>query len=200
MFTGIIRTMGRVVSLTTRPPARLVVAARRLRGRRGDSVAVDGVCLTVARRQGGRLTFDLLGETLRVTTVGARRPGDLVNLEPALTLGDSVGGHWVLGHVDGVGRVVGRRQTPSGVLLAIAPPPALRRYLAPKGAVAVDGVSLTLGPKPPRGALAVHLVPVTLAETTLGRRRVGDRVNLEVDPMARYARHGHGRAIDGVRR
>lgn len=189
MFTGLIRHRGTIEAVRRPPAPRLVLQAPGLRLRRGDSVAVDGVCLTVARRSGARLTFDLLAETLRVTTLGRRRPGDRVNLEPALRVGDTVGGHWVLGHVDGVGRVVGRRATSAGLALTIAAPPAVRRYLAPKGAVAVDGVSLAVGPRLTRGGFTVFLIPHTAAATTLGSRRPGDTVNLEIDPIARYAKN-----------
>lgn len=193
MFTGVIRARGVVVSLRRALSPRLVLRVAGLRARVGDSVAVDGVCLTVARRAGlpagqagARLTFDLLAETLRATTLGRRRPGDRVNLEPALRLGDPVGGHWVLGHVDGVGRLVRRRPTAAGLAVVIAAPPSLRRYLAPKGAIAVDGVSLTLGPRRPGRTFTVFLIPQTVAATTLARKQPGDLVNLEADPIARY--------------
>ncbi len=196
MFTGIIRAVGIVEVAASGPHSHLVVRSRRrLTARAGDSVAVHGVCLTVTRTHRGRLHFDMVEETRRATTLGHYRAGARVNLESALVVGDSVGGHWVLGHVDGVGRVVGRRQTPTGVSLTIAPPAFLRRFLAPKGAITVDGVSLTVGPGITRGAFTVHLVPYTLGHTTLGALRRGDRVNLEVDPLARYV----VAAIDGRR-
>lgn len=197
MFTGLIQSHGTVVAMTRRPRPRLVLTAPRLRVRRGDSVAVDGVCLTVAARPSSRcrLVFDLLEETLRATTLGRRRPGDRVNLEPALRVGDPLGGHLVLGHVDGVGRLLRRRQTAGGVLLTIAVPSAIRPYLAPKGSLAVDGVSLTMAPAFTKTTCAVFLIPQTAATTTLGARRLGDVVNLEVDPIARYV----VAAIDGAR-
>lgn len=189
MFTGLIRHRGTVAEIQRRPSPRLVLRAPGLRVRRGDSLAVDGVCLTVTRRTGPRVTFDLLAETLRVTTLGRRRPGDPVNVEPALRVGDAVGGHWVFGHVDGVGRVLRRSPGSAGLTVTIAAPPAVRRYLAPKGAVAVDGVSLTVGPRLTRQGFTVFLIPHTAAATTLGTRRPGDVVNLEVDPIARYAKN-----------
>lgn len=205
MFTGIIRHHGVVDALQVTPSPMLVLRVPGLRARRGDSVAVDGVCLTVTRRTGPatprgagpaeprgagpRLTFDLLAETLRVTTLGRRRPGDRVNVEPALRVGDTLGGHWVLGHVDGVGRVVRRASSPGGLTLTIAAPAAVRRLLAPKGSIAVDGVSVTVGPRVARGTFTVFLIPHTAAVTTLGTRRPGDLVNLESDPIARYAKH-----------
>lgn len=210
MFTGIIRHHGTVVSVIRSPHARLVVAIPRLlaRGglpravRRGDSVAVNGICLTVTQVQRGRVAFDLLAETWRATTIGSWRAGDRVHVEPALRVGDQVGGHWVMGHVDGVGRVLRHHSGPGGITLTIAAPPTVRPSLAPKGAIAVDGVSLTVGPRLSRvvwrglsrvvwrgltrAAFTVFLVPHTAAATGLGARRPGDRVNLEMDPMARY--------------
>lgn len=197
MFTGIIRHRGVVEALRVTPSPMLVLRVPGLRARRGDSVAVDGVCLTVTRRTGPatlrgagpRLTFDLLAETLRVTTLGRRRSGGRVNVEPALRVGDALSGHWVLGHVDGVGRVVRRASSPGGLTLTITAPRPVRRCLAPKGSIAVDGVSLTVGPRVTRGAFTVFLIPHTAAVTTLGTRRPGDLVNLESDPIARYAKH-----------
>lgn len=195
MFTGLVRTQGIVESLRRSPSPQLVVRSNTLRPKVGDSVAVDGVCLTVARRAAGRLTFDLLAETLRATTLGRCRPGDHVNLEPALRMGDPVGGHWVLGHVDGVGTVVRRAQGKAGLALTVAVPKRLRRYLAPKGAVTIDGVSLTIAPQRSRVGFTVFLIPHTARATTLGAKRPGDPVNLEADPIARYA----AAAIDAVR-
>lgn len=170
-----------------KPSPQMIVEIPRLAARRGDSLAINGVCLTVAVRSRSLFTFDLLAETLRSTTFGSHRPGDRVNVEPALKVGDPLGGHLVLGHVDGVGRVVARRSSPSGLALTMRAPLGIRRYLAPKGAIAVDGVSLTVGPRIARGRFTVHLIPETVAQTTLGARRPGDSVNLEVDPIARYA-------------
>ena len=195
MFTGIIRHRGTVVSLVRWPRARLIVRIPRLRARRSDSVAVDGVCLTVASHVRATYHFDLLGETLRVTTLGQRRPGDRVNIEPSLRAGDRVGGHLVLGHIDGVGRVVRRRATARGLALTVAVPAALRRFLVPKGAVALDGISLTVAPGSMKATCTVLVIPHTAAVTTLGTRQVGEALNLEVDPLARYA----VAAIDAVR-
>ena len=191
MFTGIIRQQGIVVSLTRSRRPQLVVAVRGIRTsrafRRGDSVAVDGICLTVVRCARQHVTFDLLPETLRATTLGVRRAGDRVNLEPSLRMGDQISGHWVMGHVDGIGRVVRRRRGSSWIALVIEVPVAFRPYVAPKGSVAVDGVSLTVGPRVAQSAFTIFLIPHTTAATTLGARRPGDVVNLEADPMARYA-------------
>src|SRR3989338_7444153 len=146
MFTGIIRHRGAVEQMTRSPSPRLVIRARGLRARRGDSVAVDGVCLTVAARSSGRLVFDLLGETLRATTLAYRKLGDRVNLEPSLRLGDQVGGHWVMGHVDGVGTVERVTRTSAGLTMVIRVPKLIRGYLAPQGGVWGEGAGGGAGP------------------------------------------------------
>jgi riboflavin synthase len=174
VFTGIVREVGRVVELDG---GRLVVDAG-TDAAEGDSVSVDGVCLTVVGR--GPLAFDVVGETLSRTTLGSLRPGDGVNIEPALRAGEPLGGHYVQGHVDGVGAV-----RSLGPLTWFDAPPALLRYLVEKGSIAVDGVSLTVAALDERG-FAVALVPHTLAVTTLGGLAPGDAVNLETDVLAKY--------------
>jgi riboflavin synthase len=177
MFSGIVQAVGRIVS--TQP---FIVDARALPladVRIGDSVCVQGVCLTVIAKRGRRLVFDVSRETLAITT-GLDRPGE-VNLEKALAAGDRIGGHLVTGHVDGVGHVVAVRNG----CYRLRAPRALARYLARKGSVAVDGVSLTVNRV--RGAeFEVFLIPHTLRATTLARLRPGVTVNLEVDLIARY--------------
>jgi riboflavin synthase alpha subunit len=153
--------------------------------RTGDSIAVSGVCLTAVAIEPGRLGFDLAEETRAVTTLGDLAAGDAVNLERPLRLGAPVGGHLVLGHVDGVGRVAAVEAEGAGRRLTVLVPPALRPYLIPKGSVAVDGVSLTVAALDDTG-FAVALIPHTLAVTTLGARRGGDRVNLEMDVLGKY--------------
>jgi riboflavin synthase len=175
VFTGIVREVGRVASFDGR---RLVVAAENTHAAEGDSVAVDGVCLTAV--DGSRLAFDVVDETLSRTTLGGLAPGDPVNLEPALRAGEPLGGHIVQGHVDGLGRV---RST--GEQVWIDAPPGLGRYLVEKGSITVDGVSLTVAAVDGRG-FAVALVPHTLEVTTLGALEPGDPVNLEVDVLAKY--------------
>lgn len=189
MFTGIIEELGEVAELTRRAAVwRLVVKAdRTLEGSEpGASLAVNGVCLTVVDRAGSALAFDLAPETLRVTALGDLGPGEPVNLERPLRFGAPLGGHLVLGHVDGVGTV--RSVTPEAeaarIRVAVGDP-ALERYLVPKGSVAVDGVSLTVTAVTP-GGFEVMLVPHTLTVTSLGRRRAGERVNLEVDLIGKY--------------
>jgi len=174
VFTGIVREVGRVVEFDG---GRLVVDAE-TEAAEGDSVSIDGVCLTVVDR--GRLAFDVVGETLSRTTLGALKPGDGVNIEPALRAGEPLGGHYVQGHVDGVGSV-----RSLGALTWFDAPPGLLRYLVEKGSVAVDGVSLTVAAVDDRG-FAVALVPHTLAVTTLGSLDAGDAVNLETDVLAKY--------------
>jgi riboflavin synthase alpha subunit len=191
MFTGLVEALGEVESLTPDGAGwRLVLgvpAGLAAEAVVGDSVAVSGVCLTAVRVETARLAFDLAEETLRVTTLGELRPGDAVNLERPLALGGRLGGHLVLGHVDGVGRVTGLAPEGAGRRLTVEPPSTLRPLLIPKGSVAVDGVSLTIAEVRPDG-FGVALIPHTLEATTLGRRAVGTRVNLEMDMIGKYVR------------
>ncbi len=177
MFTGIVAAVGRIEKL--RP---LQVATGRwplADVRVGDSISVQGCCLTVVKKAKGRLWFDVSKETLRVTA-GLDRPGE-VNLEKSLGFGDKLGGHLVTGHVDGIGLVLQR----SKGFLQVKVPKALARYVARKGSVCIDGVSLTVN-RVKGNAFDVNLVPHTLKVTTLGRLARGSRVNLEVDLVARY--------------
>lgn len=191
MFTGIVEALGRVERmapegagwrLAVRVPAGLAPDLSR-----GDSVAVSGACLTVVEREDGRLAFDVSEETLRVTTLGDLAAGDPVNLERPLRLGAPLGGHLVLGHVDGIGRVAAVAPEGAGRRLSIEVPPTLRSLLIPKGSVAVDGVSLTVAGFEATG-FSVAVIPHTLAETTLGVRTMGARVNLEMDVLGKYVR------------
>ncbi len=187
MFTGLIKEKGRAAAMRKGPAgARLTVQAPLLGSKAalGDSIAVNGACLTVAGKNGDRLDFDVSRETLKKTAVGSLRPGDEVNLEDALTPGSPMGGHFVQGHVDGAGRVAAVRKTGGAAVMSVRVPAELARYLVPKGSVAVDGVSLTVNEV--RGAVfTVTLVPRTLAVTTLGARRRGDAVNVEADILAK---------------
>ena len=173
MFTGIVQERGSVASLEA---GRLVVESS-LEPEIGDSVAVDGVCLTVTARENGRLSFDVMEETL----ARSKPFRDKVNLEPALRAGDPLGGHYVQGHVDGVGRVRAR----DGERLTIEAPPEILRYCVEKGSIAVEGVSLTIAALE-EDAFTVALVAHTLQVTTLGALASGDEVNLEVDVLAKY--------------
>ncbi len=187
MFTGIIQTLGTIV---TRGPARLVVRPRSsFTGLSvGESVAVDGVCLTVERVKDREISFGLLPETMRVTTLGALTAGSPVNLERALRVGDRLGGHLLLGHVDGVGTILGRSRSGKTVTLQIRVPRQMTDALVPKGPIAVDGVSLTLDPAIEADKIRVHLIPVTLSATSLGKKPVGGRVNIELDLIVKYLR------------
>jgi riboflavin synthase len=151
----------------------------------GDSVAIDGCCLTVVDQGHAWLAFDAIPETLRRTTLGAREPGEAVNLELPLRAGDRLGGHFVQGHVDAVAEVLDRREENGDVVLTLSIPEALAGQIVEKGSVAVDGVSLTVSAQ--KGAtFGVALIPHTLEVTTLGRRKKGDAVNLEGDILAKY--------------
>ncbi|HEV8020773.1 MAG TPA: riboflavin synthase [Candidatus Lustribacter sp.] len=151
-----------------------------------DSIAIDGVCLTATAVQGEIVTFDVVPETLRCSNLGERIAGELVNVEYALRIGDRLGGHLVYGHVDAAPRVLLRTPEGQGERLRIETPASLARMLAPKGFVALDGVSLTIAASEGEW-FEVAVIPETLARTTLGARVPGSRVNLEVDPLARYA-------------
>ena len=203
MFTGIVEELGRVVRLeTVEDSARLTVEAPTVTQdvNLGDSVSVNGCCLTVTAVHGSTFTADLMAETLTRTTLGSQAPGDPVNLERALRASDRLGGHIVQGHVDATAEVLDHHHGEHWDLLRIGLPQEIARYVAVKGSVALDGVSLTVvdvvdasntldvAPVPGAGAsLSVGLIPETLRRTTLGTRRPGQRVNLEVDVMAKYA-------------
>ena len=177
MFTGLVREVGTVRSMEG---GRLVVACA-LTAELGDSVAVDGVCLTVVENAGGELAFDTVPETLARTSLGTLDHGSRVNLEPSLRAGDPLGGHYVQGHVDGVGAL---RGTTDGLTWFDAPVELLR-YVAEKGSIAVQGTSLTVAAVDGSG-FAVALIPHTLEATNLGALEPGDPVNLETDVLAKY--------------
>jgi riboflavin synthase len=188
MFTGIVERRGRVSAAGRR----LEVDAGGFAAdvSIGESVAVNGVCLTVSGRNDVSLSFDLAEETLERTTLGALGPGDPVNLERPVTLLSRLGGHLVQGHVDGVGTVQEAAQ--SGETMRISLPDTLRPYVVEKGSIAVDGVSLTVASVEDH-AFTVALIPHTLAATTLGKVAAGGRVNLEVDVLAKYVESLLGR-------
>ena len=177
MFTGIVQAVGRIVRLTPFEVdcGRLELGDVAV----GDSISVQGVCLTVTAKRPRGFTADVSAETLRVTA-GLDRPGE-VNLEKSLALGDRLGGHLVTGHVDGVGEVAAR----NGTVVAVRMPKALGRFVAPKGSICVDGVSLTVN-RVDGEVFEVNLIPHTLEVTTLCRLASGVKVNLEVDLIARY--------------
>jgi riboflavin synthase len=188
MFTGIVRELGRVVSLdATADGARVVVEAPATAATTalGDSVSIDGCCLTAVGIDESRLAFDAVPETLRRTALGRLVPGAAVNVEPALRAGEPLGGHYVQGHVDAVGRVRSSEPEGDGRRVWVEAPEEVLRYCAQKGSIAVAGVSLTIAGLDD-GAFAVALVPHTLTVTTLGELEPGREVNLEADVLAKY--------------
>lgn len=189
MFTGIVADMGRITEREDRGgDLRLAIAFTRLDGARlgiGDSVCVQGCCLTVTARAGRSFSVDLSRETLSLTTLGSLAVGAAVNLEPALRAGDALGGHLVSGHVDAVARVTGSEADARSRRLTIAATPELMRYIAPKGSVTVDGVSLTVN-EVAGSSFGVNIIPHTQTATTLGGAMAGTAVNIEVDQLARY--------------
>jgi riboflavin synthase len=192
VFTGIVEELGEVVTLErAAEPARLTVAGPEVTtdARRGDSIAINGVCLTVTAISGGRFSADVMGETLSRSSLGALAPGTPVNLERSVRPDGRLGGHLVQGHVDGTGVIVSRAPAGGWDVVRISVPAELSRYVVEKGSVAVDGVSLTVSALSPPGTGAwfeVSLIPETLQRTTLGTKQPGDVVNLEVDLIAKY--------------
>ncbi len=206
MFTGIVEEVGRVRAIQRRTGyQRTTLEAMRVMAdvAVGDSISIDGACHTVV--EVGRLTFSFesVSETLERTTLGRLKTGDRVNLERSLKLSDRLGGHLVAGHVDGVGRVLERRRWADNVVYCIGLTDELSPYVADKASIAVDGISLTVVSAGARD-FTVTVIPHTLEATTIGERRVGDAVNLEVDMVARYlerltGRHAPDRELAAVR-
>jgi len=203
MFTGIIAHLGRVTTLEKDPRegARLTIEAPSAISEGvvpKDSVAIDGVCLTVVKNDARHMTFDVVPETLSRSTLGELRLGDTINVELALRAGDRLGGHLVYGHVDATAPILGKVEEGQGHRVSIGLPEELRDYVVTKGFIAVDGVSLTVAAVT-AGRFEIALIPETAARTTLGRKDRDARVNLEIDPIARYAvgtaeRYGIGTA------
>lgn len=188
MFTGLVRTVGTLVAKRPGPERETLTIEARLDARDrelGASVSVNGVCLTVTEATADHFCVDAAFETLRLTTLGRLSVGDRVNLEPALRVGDALGGHLVSGHVDGVGRVRSIEARGDAREIWFHVPAALMGFCAPKGSICIDGTSLTVNAIDDDG-LSVGLIPHTLAATTLGSLTVGASVNLEVDQVARY--------------
>lgn len=188
MFTGIIRELGTVRRVEhAKGLMRLAIDAPATASRIQplESVAVNGVCLSVVNVRRQTMTFEMIRETQRLTTLGALRSGDRVHVEPSLSLSDRLNGHILLGHVDGMGTIVKRRQLAGELVLEIRMGAGLRKLLVPKGPVAIDGVSLTVGSTLTHSTLAIYLIPETLRQTTLRSRMVGDRVNVELDYVAK---------------
>jgi riboflavin synthase len=189
VFTGIILATGRVASLADRGgDVELKIDAAGLDFGRiavGDSISVQGACLTATRIEGTQFHADVSRETLAKTTLGRLQPGSRVNLEPSLRAGDALGGHWVSGHVDAVGKLTALAQDARSWRMEFELPASLMRFVAPKGSICVDGVSLTVNHVGAR-AFGVNIIPHTLQATTLGELKIDDGVNIEIDVIARY--------------
>lgn len=189
MFTGIIEELGEIVSLTEGAEDSAVIAVRgpvvTSDARHGDSISVNGCCLTVIDNVDGVFTADVMGETLRRTSLGALRTGSNVNLERAAALGSRLGGHLVQGHVDGVARIIAREPADQWEVVRFSLPPELARYVVEKGSITVDGVSLTVMAVD-EDSFAIGMIPATSKLTVLGGKAIGDPVNLEVDVIAKY--------------
>jgi riboflavin synthase len=201
MFTGIVEEMGTVVAnVVGERSARLTLAAPTVHEgvHIGDSIAINGCCLTVVAIHGDRLAFDAVPETLNRTNLGGLKPGERVNLERSLAVGARLGGHFVQGHVDGVGTLLSLQPQENAVVLEFSVPSALRRYIIEKGSITVDGVSLTVAELHPE-SFTVWTIPHTRAITTLGLRSIGDTVNLEADLLGKYVeRLLEGRLTESV--
>jgi len=188
MFTGIIEEVGKVRAIEPRGEALVLrIAAKTVREgiKPSDSLAVNGTCLTVVEVTDDALGFDVIPETLSKTALGALKPGDPVNLERAMRVGDRLGGHFVQGHVDGVGYVTGIDAEGEWYMMSFSAPGIVRRYLIPHGSITVNGVSLTVARMAEDG-FTVGLIPHTLENTDLGHKTVGDPVNLEADMLGKY--------------
>jgi riboflavin synthase len=190
MFTGLVEDVGRVYRWEKRKASGRLVLESDLSTRAmalGSSIAVNGACLTVIGKARRRFAVDVSPETLRRTNLQYAAPGDWVNLEQPLRLGERLGGHLVTGHVDGVGKVISIRAAREFTLFKFRAPQALMRLLVPKGSVAVDGISLTVNQCAQRD-FSVMIIPFTLQHTNLHRRRLGDKVNIEVDIIGKYVK------------
>ena len=189
MFTGIVEELGRVAAIQELPDnairitieGPIVLSDANL----GDSICVNGVCLTVAEQTGDVFTADVMSETINRTTIGDLLAGSQVNLERPVTLSTRLGGHLVQGHVDAVGTVSAREHSENWDVVTITPPKELLKYVVEKGSITIDGTSLTVSAVTD-STFSVSLIPATLEKTTLGVRQIGDRVNLEVDVLAKY--------------
>ncbi|MFO8100863.1 MAG: riboflavin synthase [Dehalococcoidia bacterium] len=196
MFTGIIEETGTVKSIGQN---RLLISARKvLEGTSlGDSIAVNGACLTVVEMNNDSFSIEIMPETMRRTSLGDLRPGDPVNLERALALGSRMGGHFVQGHVDGTGKVISLIPEGKAVLMKISAPDQVMRYVVEKGFIAVEGISLTVT-SCEASAFTISLVTFTREHTTLGSKKPGDSVNLEIDIIAKYVEHLAGADRSGI--
>lgn len=186
MFTGLIRTTGEIRRVDQRGDCFITIAMREpFACEIGDSIACNGVCLTVIKINGHEFKVSLSAETLRVTTAERWAVGDVLNLEPALAVGDKLGGHFVSGHVDGVGKTIASEKSGDSTVWTFEAPAALAKYIAAKGSITVDGVSLTVN-SVQNNQFTVNIIPHTAQVTGFGTLKVGDAVNLEIDMLARY--------------
>ena len=188
MFTGLIETVGRVTVCQKRGAAAVLTVATSLPLSEiaiGDSVAVNGACLTVTAKHEATLTFDVSPESLAGTTIESVRSGQSVNLERAMRLGDRMGGHIVTGHIDCIGKLLKSSETSGNRVLEFSLPAGHARYLVQKGSVTIDGISLTVNTVSPTG-FSVNIIPLTYASTALAQLKVGDRVNIETDIIGKY--------------
>jgi riboflavin synthase len=189
MFTGIVEELGRVAAIQALPDnaIRITIEGPTVLSdaNLGDSICVNGVCLTVAEQNGDQFTADVMSETINRTTIGDLLAGSQVNLERPVTLSTRLGGHLVQGHVDAVGKVSAREHSENWDVVTITPPKELLKYVVEKGSITIDGTSLTVSAVTDT-TFSVSLIPATLEKTTLGIRQIGDRVNLEVDVLAKY--------------
>lgn len=194
MFTGLVETMGEIIAVIDDPPGKKL----RIRSERvaadaalGDSICINGCCLTVVAAEGDVLDFEAGQETLSRTNLGGLAAGDQVNLERSLAVGSRMGGHYVTGHIDTLGELIERREDPPWANLRFRLPPAYASQVASKGSIAIDGISLTVV-NVDDDSFTVALIPHTLSVTTLGRRQIGDQVNLETDVLAKYVQRSLG--------
>ncbi len=198
MFTGIIQEIGALRRVAPGESYKLRIAAEKILDgiELGDSISVDGACLTVIDFDGDSFEVDAMPETIEKTTLKFLRMGSRVNLEAALTLGSKMGGHWVTGHVDGIGRILGKKNAGNAVLYEVSIAHELSKYLVPKGSIAIDGISLTViecGAE----TFKVGIIPHTFGETTLGDKGAGEYVNLETDIMGKYVHKFTSGSSDG---
>jgi riboflavin synthase len=187
MFTGLIEDLGAVLAVTPVPQGMRLLVRTRLDGlTHGASIAVDGACLTAVELPAGAFAADVSAETLQRTTLAALKAGDTVNLERPLALGDRLGGHLVLGHVDGVGQIVAREAVGNGQRVTLKLPEGLAKYVVEKGSIALDGISLTVNSLPGRDLIELFIIPETLRATTWGAKGVGQTVNVEADILGKH--------------
>lgn len=188
MFTGIIEATGRVLRIERRGDAKRITIEfpdQLTDVQLGDSISINGVCLTLRERRNQAFTFDLSEETIKKSTLGGLREGDRVNLERALRLSDRLGGHFVTGHIDGIGEITALRKERDFVHLRVKVPESILNYIVPKGSIAVDGISLTVN-EVKGDEIFLTLIPYTLEKTNLMDKRIGDPINLEADLIGKY--------------